>query len=155
MLRKKRRDDYKEILGGSTWVHSFGLPCPSAIPPFLQLQKYTRLPWEPLLRRVSAWERPRLLRLPPRLRPRAGSASAKPPRKGAWPFLKNPFLSVGKMDCGSSPPSPPLPGQHSTSGAAGRARPALVSVRWQLVGGRREGVGMGTRGKRDRDGRDP
>lgn len=38
-------------------------------------------------------------------------------------------------------------GQHSTSGAAGRARPALVSMHQRDVGGQHEHVGMGTWGK--------
>lgn len=71
---------------------------------------------------------------------------------------EEPLLVIGEDGLGQLPPLlEPLggrTGQHSTSGAAARARPGLLSKHQRVVGGQRGCVGMGTCGKRDRDGRD-
>lgn len=69
--------------------------------------------------------------------------------------LRTPSCHEGRwMRAAPSPPGAAV-GQHSTSGAAGRAGPVLVSMHQQVVGGRHEREGMGTCGERGRNGRDP
>lgn len=79
--------------------------------------------------------------------------------RGSLALPLEPLLVMREDGLGQLPPLPGLlrgsVGQHSTSGAAGSAGPALVSMHQQVVGGRHERVGMGMCGKRDRNGRDP
>lgn len=90
------------------------------------------------------------LGVPPAPQPPTAPSPSRQPHLPALP--EEPLLVIREDGLGQLPP---LLGQHSTSGAAGRAGTGLVSMHRQVVGGQNEHVGMGTRGKRDRSRRDP
>lgn len=161
LLRRKRGEDYEGILGGSTWVHAFGLPVLLAACLQLLLACSSKIHQAPVGASAPAGQH---LGAPPAPQPPTVPSPScrlcvsETSLQVSLALPEEPLLVIGEDGLGQLPPLlEPLggrTGQHSTSGAAARARPGLLSKHQRVVGGRRERVGMGTRGKRDRDGRD-